>query len=296
MFQDFPAFGIGVGTFNNLVSDYSRMPAGGGSIPFDNAQNWYRHQLVEFGIVGSLGWMWWTLSFGWFVISSKLSGRTRPAAGALKGGLVGVALISMLGMPTQNVALTMTFWTLAFWFLLLAGERGTGTAAITYRSAIPATTWIAVASVVTMCAAGTAYEARHDLRVPMRAARFGWPYSYGFYAPENGPNGEFRWAGRRAVAVVDATKPWVKLTVAVNHPDIGRRPVRVTMSVDGAKVLATTVSNSGQMTAFAPVSKSRPRIVVDASVSRVMRPADFGGADPRDLGAMVQWEFVDHPK
>jgi hypothetical protein len=127
----------------------------------------------------------------------------------------------------------------------------------------------------------------------MRAARFGWPYSYGFYAPENGPNGEFRWAGRRAVAVVEATKPWVKLTIAVNHADVSRRPVDVTMSVDGAKVLATTVSSSSPVRVFAPVSNGRSRIVVDASVSRVERPADFGGADPRELGAMVQWEFVD---
>ena len=295
MFKEFPAFGIGVGAFNNLVSDYSRTPAGGGSIPFDNAQNWYRHQLVEFGIVGSLGWLWWTLSFGWFVLSSKLAGRARPAAGALKGALVAIALISMLGMPTQNVALTVTFWTLAFWYLLLAGE-GPVTPAIAHRSIIPATTWIAVTSVVAMCAAGTAYEARHDLRVPMRAARFGWPYSYGFYAPENGPNGEFRWAGRRAVAVVDVTKPWVKLTIVVNHADVSRRPVAVTMSVDGAKALATTVSDSSPVRAFAPVRTGRSRIVVDASVSRVVRPADFGGADPRELGAMVQWEFVDQAK
>jgi O-antigen ligase/polysaccharide polymerase Wzy-like membrane protein len=291
MIREHPAVGVGVGAFHYLVHDFSRA-LGPGFLPVDNAQNWYRHQLVEFGLVGSLGWIWWTLSFGWFVLSSKVSGRTRPAAGALKGALVAIALISMLGMPTQNIALTLTFWTLAFWYLLLADEAGTGAPKIAHRSVVPATTWIGVASAVAICAAGTAYEARHDLRVPMRAARFGWPYSYGFYAPENGPGGEFRWAGRNAVAVVDATKPWVKLTIAVNHADVSRRPVDVTMAVDGAKVLSTTVSNSS-LISFAPVSKGRSRIVVDASVSRVVRPADFGGADPRELGAMVQWEFVD---
>ena len=70
----------------------------------------------------------------------------------------------------------------------------------------------------------------------------------------------------------------------------------MTMSVDGAKALATTVSDSSPVRAFAPVRTGRSRIVVDASVSRVVRPADFGGADPRELGAMVQWEFVDQAK
>ena len=41
--------------------------------------------------------------------------------------------------------------------------------------------------------------------------------------------------------------------------------------------------------------ESEQRVVVETWVSRVMRPRDYGAADPRDLGLIVQWEFVDSP-
>ena len=70
----------------------------------------------------------------------------------------------------------------------------------------------------------------------------------------------------------------------------------VTMSLDGVKVLATTIVNSSQVSIIAPVAAGRSRVVVDVSTSRVVRPIDYGGADPRELGAMVQWEFVDEAR
>jgi hypothetical protein len=185
MIREFPGFGVGIGSFHHLVLDYSRMPSGGGLLPTDNAQNWYRHQLAEFGVVGSLGWIWWTLSFGWFVLTARVPGQTGWATGAIRGGLVAIALISMLGMPTQDVAVTMTFWTLAFWCSLLAG--GPSQASVLRQASTGAS--IAVWLVAALCVAGTTYSARHELRVPARAARFGWPYSYGWYEPESGSDG-----------------------------------------------------------------------------------------------------------
>ena len=127
----------------------------------------------------------------------------------------------------------------------------------------------------------------------MRAARFGWPYSYGFFAPEAGPNGEFRWAGRRAVTVLEAPKPWLRLTVSVNHADVARKPVDVALWRDGEEVLTRTLHSTEPVITYARVPEGHPRIVLDASASRVVRPADYLGEDSRDLGVMVQWEFVD---
>ena len=39
----------------------------------------------------------------------------------------------------------------------------------------------------------------------------------------------------------------------------------------------------------------RDRVVLETWVNRVVRPQDFGSADPRTLGLMVQWEFIDEP-
>lgn len=289
MIQDFPAFGIGVGSFHYLILDYSRIVLGG-SLPGDNAQNWYRHQLAEFGIVGSLGWILWTLSFGWFVVATRLAGPNRWAAGAIRGGLVAIALISLVGMPTQNLAVTLTFWTMAFWYTQLAGEP----APALEQKRIPLRAWIVVWAIATTCVAGTARLARQDLRVPIRAAVFGsFPYSYGFFEPEMGPNGQFRWAGRKAVAVVDAPKPWMKLTISVNQLNITSQPVDVRVWCDGEEVVRTTLTNVEPVTKYVRVKDERRRVVLETWANRTIRPADFGFDDPRDLGLMVQWDFAD---
>jgi hypothetical protein len=291
MIREFPAFGVGVGSFHHLVLDYSRMPGGGGPIPIDNAQNWLRHQLVEFGLVGSVGWIVGVVVFGWFALSSRGIGPARQAAGSVRGMLVAIALVSMVGMPTQNVAVALTFWTLAFWFLLLAGGTSSASSGPT---SMP--TWIALWLVVAASVAGTAYTARHELRVPARAARFGWPYSYGWYEPESSGEGrQFRWARQHAVAVIEAPKPWMKLTVSVNHPDVAQEPVEVSVWRDGDEVIRTSLKDNQPVTEYVSVPDGHPRIVLETRVSRVLRPADIGVPDPRELGLMVQWEFVDAP-
>jgi hypothetical protein len=310
MIREFPSFGVGVGSFHHLVLDYSRLPEGGGGIPIDNAQNWYRHQLAEFGVVGSFGWILWTVSFALFMFAAGQSGQTRSAAGAIRGALIAIALISTLGMPTQNVAVTLTFWTLVFWYAQLAGGAPRSALAgvslpsdVHHASGAPigssfrtsGRAWLAVWAVAVVSVAGTAYSARHELRVPARAARFGWPYAYGWYGPETDANGEFRWAGHRAVAVVDANRPWMKLTVSVNHVDIARRPVDVRIWRDREEVLAATLHNHDPITEYVSVPNGHSRVVLETWVNRVVRPADFGVPDARELGLMVRWEFVDAP-
>jgi hypothetical protein len=311
MIEEFPGFGVGVGSFHHLVLDYSRLPGGGGSIPIDNAQNWYRHQLAEFGLVGSLGWIAWTLLFASFVLRPSRSSQTRSAAGAVRGGLIAIALISTLGMPTQNIAVTLTFWTLAFWYAQLAGWASSSTPAHVpvasgenranaglvspSNTGASSAAWPAVWAVAILSVAGTVYSARHELRVPERAARFGWPYSYGWYGPETDANGEFRWAGRHAVAVIEATKPWMKLTVSVNHADIARRPVNVRVWRDTEEVLATTLLSPLPITEYVAVRDGHPRVVLETWVDRVVRPADFGVPDSRELGLMVRWDWADAP-
>jgi hypothetical protein len=289
--EEFPTVGIGVGAFHYLVLDFSRAVLPGG-LPGDNAQNWFRHQLAEFGVVGSLGWILWTLSFGAFVLRTHATGQTQWAVGAVRGGLVAIFVVSLVGMPAQNVAVTLTFWTMAFWFCVLAGEPAPPRAAWARPSTAA---WICLWAVVVVFVAGTVYSARDQLRVPFRAARFGWPYSYGFFAPETGPGGQFRWAGRKAVAVVDAPEPWMKLTVSVNHADVARRPVAVRVWRDGDEVLKATLRSAQPVIEYVRVPEGRQRVVLETWVDRVVRPADFGVPDPRELGVMVQWEFVAAP-
>lgn len=288
MISDFPLFGVGVGSFQTLLPQYAQ--GSGGLLPPDNAQNWYRHQFAEFGLIGSLAWIAWVIGFAWFLFTK------RPARSALvsvwvgRGILLSFALISLLGMPSQDVAVSITFWTMASWYVLLVGSRER-------RAPLGWRTWAAIAAVVIVYAVGTASVAATSLRVPIRAQRVGWPYSYGFYGPEaDGSGQEFRWTARRAVTVLEAPAEWLALTISANHRDLGTNPVDVKVWRDRELVLRSRLRTTNPVTQYVRVPRGEQRVLLETWVSRVMRPSDSGAQDTRELGVMVQWHFVDAPK
>jgi hypothetical protein len=282
MLQESPLFGYGVGSFHLLVGEFARVYSGAG-LPPDNAQNWYRHQLVEFGLVGSLGWIVWVLVFGRFVLTDRPDFPRR--AWAARGMLIAIAVVSLLGMPSQTVSVAITFWTAAFWYVSLVGVPETART-LSVRS------WAAIVGLVAVFAVGTVQLARTSLRVPVRSMRFGWPYSYGFYFPEpDGSGGEQRWARQRAVAVVEATGPVMELTVGVNHYDIEASPVDAKVWRDGELVLEERLQSTTPVTRVVSVPAGHRHIVIDTWVSRVVRPKDLGVEDGRELGLQVRWTF-----
>lgn len=295
MISEFPWFGVGVGSFHLLLPDFS-LQYGGYAIARDNAQNWYRHQLVEFGVIGSLGWILWVVAFGSFVIKRR---RLAPAVATVgRGVLIAFAAICFLGMPAQDVIASITFWTIAFWYVLLVGRPGSA-APLTLRS------WVPIASVVVVFAIGTADLAATRLRVPVRAQRFGWPYSYGLYAAEpDGAGGEQRWTGRRSVAVLEAPTRWIALTLSIDHLGLdsrgGRRgaaepirPVDVKVWRDGEAVLKAHLTNTESVTNYIHIPKKR--VLLETWTSRVFRPADLGVPGDQELGMLMRWSFVDKP-
>jgi O-Antigen ligase len=293
MVREHPLVGVGVGSFYILVPDYSKAVGSLFPIPPDNAQNWYRHQFAEFGLLGSIGWILWTVYFGWFMLVSSAPDRDRRSTGILKGALVALALVSLVGMPTQNTAVALTFWTMAFWISLLTGG---GPSPEGRDVVLGRRHWTGMCAILCLFIGGTAYAARHDLRVSQRAARAGWPYSYGFYEPERSPDGgEFRWTQQRAVTVLSATKRWMHLAVSVNHRDLADNPVDVRVWRDEQMVINTTLRTTDPAIEYVRVPDGRDRFVLETWVSRVVRPVDVGMADARTLGLMVQWDFVDAP-
>lgn len=283
MIQAHPVVGIGVGHFLTAVTEYSR-----GALIADNAQNWYRHQLVELGLVGSMGWIWWVFAFGWFVVRGRAPAARRPAAIAVRGMIVALALISLIGMPTQNTALAITFWILAFWYCSLIGVD---TAENGPRSISP---WIATAivAIVVCFLAGTTINAFRDLRPPVRALDYGLDYITGLYdADASG----FQWARKRAVAVVAAPRPWMALTYGVNHVDIEKHPVDVKIWRDDVLVVQRRLTGVQFFTIYTCLPKRNHRVMIETWVSRTLHPRDFGVPDDRELGLMLHWDFVDAP-
>jgi hypothetical protein len=278
--DDYPAFGLGVGSFHVMFADFAKLTGVGPQSP-DNAQNWYRHQLAEFGVVGSLAWIAWTAAFAAFVVKHPAGAAAATWAG--RGTLCALALVSLVGMPGQDLMVTLTFWAVAYWYTSLAGRPES--------RALSLASWTAIGLVVVLFGIGTATSAAGTLRVPVRAQRVGWPYAYGFYPPEHDQVGEFRWTAGHAVAVIDAPTRTLEVSVSANHRDLAEHPVEARVWCDGKLVIEARLTDSSPVVQRVRLPDGEARVLIETRASRTVRPSDFGLPDERTLGVMVRWRF-----
>jgi hypothetical protein len=248
-------------------------------IPPDNAQNWYRHQLAEFGIAGSLAWIAWVVVIA-VALWPRRGSVPRPGA-LLRAPLLGFALASLLGAPGQDPAIVITFWVFVFWYAADAGQRPAD-------RPMPKVAGIAALFLVLGYAASPFLYA--DLRPPFRAARFNFNYTYGFYFDP-----EVSWSAGHGVTVPRAVKPWMKLTCWVSHPDANDDPVRAEVWRDGEPIINRRLRHGERVVQYVRVPGGNKRFVLEAEVDRTWRPSDYGQQDTRELGLAMRWEFVDSP-
>jgi hypothetical protein len=287
MIADSPLVGVGVGAFHLLVPDVGH-EHGLGRIEPDNAQNWWRHQVAELGVIGSLGWLVWSVMLVWVVATGRAVDGVATQAGILRGVLVALGLASLLGMPTQNPALALTFWTTAFWYTTLV------TASDRWFPPAGRRVWVTAWAVVVLYLGGFLHESWNHLRPPQRASRADWDYSYGFHDPDPHPDGgTFRWAGERGLIVVPLTDRFIEVAAWVNHPDAAERPVSLEVLVDGEPLIDTLRDTVDPITAAVRIPENRLRVTIETKVDRTWSPADQGEADTRQLGPGIRWRFLD---
>ena len=288
MIRDWPVTGVGVGVFNTIVIDYSKRFFH--RLPPDNAQNWPRHQVAEFGLLGSLGWIVWIVVFG-RLLMRRGDPDTRRSRRVLTGVLAGLGFASLAGMPTQNDFVLVTFWALVFWFALVAGV-------VAPEPPRPVTgrAWLAVAGVAAVFVAATAWAAVTGLRLPERAVRADWDFEYGLAPPEQLPDGSpFRWTEAHAVWVASYDQPFVRLTYWVHHPDVASRPVHVQIGDETRSFVDEWVRDTASHTVYIRIDGwaapgmpgwhlGAERLMLETRVDRTWRPSDSGGTDTRDLG------------
>jgi hypothetical protein len=287
--REFPYVGIGVSAFHGMVPIYARKVLHT-IIPPDNAQNWLRHQLAELGVIGSLGWMLFVSWFVWLLAFGRPKGQRPLTTGVLRGVLVGFGLVSLVGMPGQDVSVVFTFWALAFWLLTLlepAYWEALG------RRLVKPIWWIAMWLTVLGYSVATAYVGWTALRPPLLAMAADFDYSYGFYPPEG--NETFRWAAKRAVTVLPTPpdRRWLQVEVRVERLNVVRQPVDVRVWTDRHPVVRAQLSSVDPVTSYFRVPDGRSRVMLETWVSRTVRPRDFGLDDGRELGLMVDWHFLD---
>jgi hypothetical protein len=291
MIRDHPLLGIGVGGFNTMQADFARghgLPV----LPPDNAQNWYRQQLAELGVVGSVGWVWFAIAFGLFVVRRT----NRDSAGHIACGMVvSFATISLVGMPGQEVPASITFWLAAFWCVFLI-DPARGSAPPSRR------TWTCLVAAVALFAGGTAWIAATSLRVPVRAQRFGWPYSYGFYNPAKGTFGPGPgWTGRRAVWVFEPSSEWVALTLSADYRDVAgsafaagsrhvlTRPSEVRLWCNGSLLLQKRLTTSEPQTSYVRLPEGERWMFVETSVTRGVPLRELGVDAGGEIGVRIDW-------
>ena len=226
---DHPWVGVGPGAFGHVISDYAKV-ALGSVLPPDNAQNWWRQQLADLGLIGSVGPILCSLLalgavlHSWRRLSHSSAYRTMPLAAA--------GLMAVVSPPSQHPVLQVLIGLLvADAVAPLEVTEGPQLSLRQWRPAV-VLVWITAAASVT----GLAWDGWTSFRPPQRAARFHFAYTYGLSAPVQSPFGDGRWSARRSVAVFPPEGPVLVARVVLPHDDLARRPVVVTIS-DGNDVV-----------------------------------------------------------
>jgi hypothetical protein len=268
-----PATGAGIGAFHVVFNDFLHRETGRTRAP-DNAQNWWRHQLAELGVLGALP------SLVISVLLVALIWRGGPyvepvgSTTVLRMVLIGVGIASLLGVPTQHPASWISFATLMFWLLALSEDPS--------QAATPATDkrwWGAAIALAVVVAAGQAVTARGDLRVPARALWTGVPFKYGFSAPEGvSQHGELRWAARHAVEVLPVKGAWLELAIWAPGPDPpsprlrrtspSAEPPTVRVWRDRRRVIEQTIRTSEPLVYFLQAPEGSQWMMLEMDASR----------------------------
>jgi hypothetical protein len=284
MIRDEPAQGIGVGAFPTLSGEYTKL-AGGQMLPVDNAQNWWRQQIAELGAIGAIGPFCWTLLIILALGARPLSEPHAARTTVVKYTIAAFGVLSLVGMPSQNLAVAMTMWTLCGWLLLFVANDEAR-----LRDAARGRGWRhASAIVLAAVLAGLTYESGwRELRPPFRAKRFDYPYTAGLYSPMDEPVGTTVTA-RQAVVVPVARTGLLKLALWVEHPDADRNPVRVEAWVDDVRVIRGRFSRNVPLVRYVLVPRGQ-RFVFETRVDRTFPAPER--AQP-EVGLNITWQFIE---
>ena len=288
MIREHPLTGVGFGTYHWLAPDYWRVQTDQ-ALPFDNAQNWWRHQIAEFGVVGAVPLIAWSCCLCWLIIVSRANKAHISADISVRGLLVGLGLISLVGMPTQNPLVMMWFLYLAAWLALL----GQPSHPSLHWPSAARLGWPVAAALAVFYAGGHLVSAHGSLSVADRAIRAHRDYAVGTYAPESTPGGaEFRWTRADARIWLRTRSRVVVVRSWVAHPDAKVRPVTLRIATPCQEILVEELHNEGLVSLALELPDDGP-VVLLTHVSRTWRPSDYGQLDTRELGAGLAIDYVE---
>ena len=288
MLREYPLTGVGVGAYRYLAPDYWRV-IDNDQLALDNAQNWWRHQAAELGLLGGAFILLWSGVIGWRVIS----GRSRPGHAldtwTTRSLIVGLGACSLFGMPTQNPVVLLLFFLLVAWTDTQFVPAAVGDGSPRWMRA----GWIAAVTMAVAYAGAHVVLAAGPLSVPQRAQQFHREYVVGAYAPEPLPGANlFRWTDDESRFLLPARTSWLVVRLWAHHPDIRERPVTVTLTPPCGEPFSVRLMSSAAVSVGIRLPSGLETFDAVVRVSRTWSPAEQGAEDPRQIGAGVTTDFV----
>ncbi len=262
---DHPWVGVGPGAFGTVISDYARVTLGY-RLPPDNAQNWWRQQLADFGLIGGAGALLCSLLA---LLAVLRTWRRSPDAATVSPSAAGGPRADGHGQPAHTASrccrCSWDCWLPTRWRPPVVADTATP-APMRWPAQLVWTVAIA-------CAVGLAAEGWTDFRPPRRAARFHFLYYYGLSAPVEAPFGGGRWSARRSVAVLEPTGKTIVVHVVLPHEDLASAPVTVTVSDANREVCQLVARDHTKLECLVPVPDG-PWPMVRLDISRAWRTVD----------------------
>jgi len=288
MIRDHPLVGVGAGSYQILAADYWRR-LNDDQLPFDNAQNWLRHELSEMGIVGAAMLFVFAALVAWHVVMRPARPDRRVEAMIVRGLVAAIGVCSLIQVPTQTPIVMLSFMLLVGWMTVLVPEQPPPHAAATRWA------WITATVAAVAYAGGHLALANGSLAVVERARRAHLEYAAGTYPPEVADGVRFRWTSGDARFVWPAKTRWLIVRVWAQHPDIAARPVRITLTTNCGVLVNEEFASNMPLNLGVTFPDQQEAIEAHLHVSRTWRPSDHGSNDERRLGAAIVAEFVVDP-
>jgi hypothetical protein len=279
--RDYPLTGVGIGAYQHLAADYRRRDADQ-VLTFDHAQNWWRQQAAELGLVGALPLFLWSALIAWQVAWTRPRDGRVFTSTIVRGQLLALGICSVIQIPTQTPIVLLWFLLLVAWLPSLnivpavTSERAR-------RVLAPALACAAIAY-----AAGHLVLGRGQLAVTARANTFQREYVSGAYAAEPTPEGGmFRWTDDHSRFVWPTPTRWFVIQMWAYHPDIAQNPVRVTITTPCGLLVEHVLSSPEQRSIGITLPEGQTTLDATIAVSRTWRPSTQGGGDSRRLGVGI---------
>ena len=296
MTREYPLTGVGSGSYRILAPDYGRALLND-ALPPDNAQNWWRHQIAELGVLGGALIIGFSVLVAWRVFAGREAGGDVASATTVRGLLLGLGITSLFGMPTQSPLVLYWFFGLVAWFAWLvpdpAPQRSSTLLGAEETRPVERAAWIVAALFAIAYAAGHVVLAAGPLNVVQRAQRAQRDYIVGAYPPEPLPKAnEFRWTSEEARFIWAVKSRFMAIRFWAHHPDVSARPVHVTLTSPCGVLFDEDLTSDSSMSVGMALPEGQRTLEATVRVSRTWTP---GEGDERRLGVGIVADFSNDP-